>query len=111
MTERVSYYVDEHIANTVAKGLRQRGVDVLTTGEAGMIGASDEQQLAFARSEGRVLFTNDDDFLKLYAQGFEHAGIVYARQQHLSVGETIQGLMLIYEVLAGEEMKDHVEFL
>jgi len=111
MGERVSYYFDEHVANAIAKGLRQRGVEVLTTGEAERIGASDEEQLAFARSEDLSLLTNDDDFLKLHAEGFEHAGIVYARQQHLSIGETIQGLMLIYEVLSAEDMMNHVEFL
>ncbi len=111
MAERVSYYLDEHVASAITKGLRQRGVDVRTTGEAGLIGASDEQQLAFATEEGRVLFTNDDDFLRLHQAGSDHAGIVYVRQQHLSVGETIQGLMLIYEVLNAEEMKNHVEFL
>ncbi len=64
MAERGSYYFDEHVANAITKGLRQRGVDVRTTGEAGLIGASDEQQLAFATEEGRVLCTNDDDFLR-----------------------------------------------
>ncbi len=111
MAERVSYYFDEHVANSIAKGLRQRGVDVLTTGEAGMIGAPDDQQLALATKEGRVLFTNDDDFLRLHTAGSKHSGVVYVRQQHLSVGETIQALMLIYEVLTAEDMKDHVEFL
>jgi hypothetical protein len=33
-------------------GLRQRGIDVLTVPEASLLGAADEEQLAFARKEG-----------------------------------------------------------
>lgn len=75
-----------------------------------MLGASDEEHLAFARREGRVLFTQDDDFLRLHASGVEHAGIVYARQP-TAMGDMIHGLVLVVEVLDSEEMKGHLEFL
>ena len=74
-----------------------------------MIGASDEEQLLRAQRESRVLFTQDDDFLRLAAQGRPHAGIVYARQP-TAVCEIIYGLMLIYQILSSEEMRDHIEF-
>ena len=106
----VCYYTDENVAKAVVKGLRLRGVDVLTVPEAGKLGASDQAHLAFASSQSRVLFTQDDDFLSLAAQDHEHAGIVYARQQ-TSVGEIIRGLLLIYNVLSAEEMIGHIEFL
>ena len=48
MAGAVKFYTDEHSANAIAEGLRRRGVDALTTYEAGMLGASDEEQLAFA---------------------------------------------------------------
>ncbi len=51
----VRYYTDEHIARAVAAGLRLRGIDVLTAPEAGMLGASDEEHLALALTEGRVI--------------------------------------------------------
>lgn len=66
--------------------------------------------LTFARGEGRVLFTRDDDFLRLHASGVEHAGIVYARQP-AATGDVIHGLVRIAEVLTSEEMEGHVEFL
>ncbi len=110
MAETIRYYTDEQCAKAVAQGLRRRGVDVLTTPEAGRLGASDEEQLAFARRENRVLFTQGDDFLRLHASGFEHAGIVYVRQG-APPGEIIRGLMLIREVLDREAMRNHVEFL
>ena len=110
MAGAVKFYTDEHSANAIAEGLRRRGVDALTTYEAGRLGASDEEQLAFAAQEERVLFTQDDDFLRLHAVGVEHAGIAYA-QQGASLGDIIRGLMLIYEVLDTSDMKNHVEYL
>lgn len=110
MAGAVKFYTDEHSANAIAEGLRRRGVDALTTYEAGMLGASDEEQLAFAAQEERVLFTQDDDFLRLHAAGVDHAGIAYTRQA-ASLGDITRGLMLIYEVLDVNDMKNHVEYL
>jgi len=107
---KIRFYTDEHVAKAVVKGLRQRGVDVLTVPEAGMMGASDEQHLALARREGRVVFTQDDDFLRLHAAGADHAGIVYAPQQ-TSIGEIVYGLMLVCQVMDAEDMRGQVEYL
>lgn len=54
MGRRVSFYTDEHVAKTVIRGLRGRGVDVMTVAEAGLMGASDEEHLARALKDGRV---------------------------------------------------------
>ncbi|MEE4377293.1 MAG: DUF5615 family PIN-like protein [Candidatus Competibacteraceae bacterium] len=102
--------MDEHVAKAVIRGLRQRGVDVLTTPEASKLHATDEEHLAFALSERRVIFTQDNDFLKLAASGQPHAGIVYA-SQHSPIGHIIQGLMLIYQILDAEEMVGNIEYL
>jgi hypothetical protein len=78
--------------------------------EANKLGASDLEHLAFAFAEGRVLFTHDDDFLRLAAAGVRHAGIVYAHQR-TSIGEIIRGLMLIYQTVAAEDMTGQMEYL
>jgi hypothetical protein len=39
--QRISFYLDEHVARAVALGLRRRGIDVLTVQEAGSAGESD----------------------------------------------------------------------
>ncbi len=110
MAERIKLYTDEHVPKAVIRGLRERGVEVLTVPEAGMLGASDGEHLAFARREGRVLFTQDTDFLRLHASGAEHSGIVYARQQ-AAISEMIYGLMLVFELLEPGEMQGQLEFL
>lgn len=110
MSKRVRFYTDEHVPNSVVKGLRLRGIDVLTTKEAGMLGATDEEHVAFAKKEKRVIFTQDEDFLRLHSEGIEHSGIVYSHQR-TSVGDKVRGLVLIHQVLNLDEMKNHLEFL
>ena len=107
---KIRFYVDEHTPKAVIRGLRERGVDVLTVPDADMMGAQDQEHLTLARAEGRVIFTQDADFLRLAATGAEHVGIVYA-PQHTAVGVTVRGLMLIYQVLDAEEMIGKIEYL
>src|SRR6266516_1446372 len=105
------FHLDEHLSGSIAAGLRRRHVDVTTTREAGLAGAEDAVQLAFATSAGRVIVTQDADYLRLHAKGIAHAGIVYYPQRSLSIGEVLSGILLIHGLLSREEMKNHVEFL
>lgn len=93
------------------EGLRRRGIDVTTTPEAGLLSATDEYQAVYALAQGRVLFTHDRDFLRLSATGVAHAGIVYCDKNSKNLGEVIQGLVLIWELLEPDEMRNQVEFL
>ena len=110
MPEEIKYHMDEHVPTAVTTGLRARGVDVMTARESSLLAASDEAHLDRAAAEGRVIFTQDADFLRLHAKGLSHAGIVYTNQQ-TPIGEVIRGLMLIYRVLEPRDMHNHVEFL
>jgi predicted nuclease of predicted toxin-antitoxin system len=110
MGQPVKFYTDEHVARAVVRGLRHRGADVLTAKEAGLLSATDQEHLDRARVEGRILFTQDEDFLALHAAGTTHAGIAYAQQGN-SIGRIIRGLMLIYQVLEADDMDGHVEYL
>ena len=110
MPDPVRFYHDEHVPFAITLGVRRRGGDVQTVQEAGLRGATDDEQLAYAVATGRVVVTQDTDFLRLHATGRSHLGIIYASPQ-LSVGDIIRGLMLIQELLTAEEMVDHLEFL
>jgi predicted nuclease of predicted toxin-antitoxin system len=48
----------------IARALRQFGVDITTTIEAGLRTTSDEMQIEFLRRENRVMVTGDADFLR-----------------------------------------------
>ncbi len=111
MSQKIKFHLDESVSNAIANGLRKRGVDVTTSGESGLIGSSDKEQLAFALSQQRVIFTFDDDFLSLASTGIEHAGIIYTRQQRQSIGNIISSLVLVWECLDSEYMYGRIEFL
>ena len=107
----IKFYLDENVPAALSRGLRRRGVDVLTTLEAGRSGLPDDLQLAFALKEGRVMVTLDSDFIALAGRGAEHAGIAYAKPGTRSVGELIRTLLLIQGTLESAAMVGHVEYL
>jgi len=108
---QIKFHLDENVRNSIAQGLRRRGIDVTTTPEESLIGISDEAQLEFAISQSRVIFTQDTDFLRINSTNKNHPGIVYCSQGSKSIGEVVKGLVLIWELLEPEEMLGRVEFL
>ncbi len=107
----IRFRLDEHIPASIAAGLRRRAIDVTTTVEAGLVGADDRAQLAFAAASGRVLVTHDAGFLRLHREGSPHMGIAYGRQGAASLGEVLRRLVLIHDLLTPEEMADRIEYL
>ncbi|WP_155960363.1 DUF5615 family PIN-like protein [Fischerella sp. PCC 9605] len=57
MSRTIRFHLDENVSNAIADGLRRRDIDVTTTPEQGLISVSDEEQVAIALAEGRVIFT------------------------------------------------------
>lgn len=107
----IRFHLDEHIDAAIANGLRQRGIDSTTTADAGLLQATDEEHLAYALAEGRVVVTHDDDFLELHSRGIPHAGIAYCHMHARTIGQIIRGLVLVHQCLTAEEMRNEVEFL
>lgn len=111
MSILIKFHLDENVSNAIALGLRRRLIDVTTTPEERLLGTSDEEQLAFAFSQTRVIFTQDDDFLRLHQVSFVHAGIVYCHQGSHSIGQIVNTLTLIWECVSPEEMLGKLEFI
>ena len=111
MAGKIRFHLDECVAAAIADGLRRRGIDVTSTAERQLRESDDSRQLAFAKEEGRVLVTQDADFLRIHRRGIPHAGIVYYTAGSLSAGQILRGLILLHAVLASEEMTGHLEFL
>lgn len=111
MTPALRFHLDEHVNPAIADAWRIRGIDVTTTLEAGLTSASDDDQLAFAIRENRVLITHDQDFLVLAAKGRPHLGIGYCHQHTRTVGELIKALSLLAFCVEPAEIKDRIEFL
>ncbi len=84
---------NENIHPDVIAFLRTRGFDVLTAGEAGLLGAKDGTVLRRAWSEHRFVLTHDADFARLaVVEGEPIAGIVYLRPGHIRPQFTIDAL-------------------
>ena len=111
MSEIIRFHLDENVSNAIAESLRRRGIDVTTTPSALLIGFSDEEQIAFALEQDRVIFTQDTDFLRLNQEGVTHNGIVYCHKNSRSIGEIVRGLILIWEYVEPFEMHGRVEFI
>jgi len=109
MPRAIRIHLDENCSQAIAEGLRRRGIDVTTTPEVGLLGAIDVDQLAYCLAEGRIIFSYDDDLLRLAASGVEHAGIVYCQQRKRSIGDIVRGLVLIWERLDHVDMAGQVE--
>ncbi|HSB10177.1 MAG TPA: DUF5615 family PIN-like protein [Blastocatellia bacterium] len=105
------FHLDEHIAPAIASALRRRGIDVTTAYEANLLGSTDEAHLQFAHQSGRVIVTHDEDYLRLHAGGRSHAGIAFCRQGKRSIGEMLETLFLIYDVMSSDEMENKVVYL
>lgn len=111
MSDTIRFYFDEHISHAIRDGLRRRGIDVITPLDANRIAYSDEEQLAFAYNQGRVMVTHDPDYLALHRRGVPHAGIAWSQANKLSVGEMIEALQLIHDIYTAAEMQNQVEYL
>jgi predicted nuclease of predicted toxin-antitoxin system len=72
-------YADEQFPPKVSELLRTMGHDVLTVQEAGNanLGIPDEEVLAFAVCDNRVIITlNRQDFIRLHKSSPNHIGII-----------------------------------
>jgi len=105
------FHLDEHVDPAVAYGLRRRGIDVTTTAEVSLLSAPDESHLEFARRDGRIIFTNDADFLRFASRSADHPGIAYCARNARSIEFIVRHLCLMHDCLDADEMRGRVEYL
>lgn len=113
----IALYLDEDsIRHALVRGLRANGIDVLSTLEAGRLGAEDEDQLRFAVTERRTIYTaNLGHFHRLHTEwlraGCHHTGIVVLPDQRMPIGAQIRALTALTRAHTPETMRDCLEFL
>lgn len=92
-------YMDVHAPAGITRALRRRGVNVLTAQEDGAERLLDPDLLDRATACGRVVFTRDSDFLaegvRRQRAGLPFVTIVYAHQQHVSIGRCVDDLAVV----------------
>jgi len=111
MSQTIRFHLDEHVSHAIAHALRRPGVDVSTTMDAGLLGASDRDPLAYALSDRRVLVTHDPDLIELAHGDQRHTGIAYGDQERRLLRHVMGSLLLMWEALSPEEMAGHIEYL
>jgi len=107
----LKFHLDESVPHAVAHGLTLRGIDASTTTTAGLLGASDHEQLAFAIQSNRVLVTHDRNFLRLVASMADHPGLAYCPPMHRSIGQIVLSLVHLWRTTTSEQMRGRIEYL
>lgn len=109
----LGFYLDQHVKRAVTDGLRRRGVDVVTAYDDDQSRTDDEDLLIRAAALGRVLVTQDKDFLRIAARWQSDLrpfpGIVFAAQERVDTGQLIEYLELIARLLSADEIRGRVE--
>jgi predicted nuclease of predicted toxin-antitoxin system len=111
----LAFYMDHQFPAGVTRGLRLRKIDVLTTVDDGTERLADDLLLQRASDLGRVLVTHDTGFLDMADEwrtiGRQFAGIAFAVQQKLLIGNAIEYLELMAHAMTPEEMHNRLEYI
>ena len=104
----LSIYMDVHVPFAITRGLRRRGIDVLTSQQDGTTEMPDDQLLDRAMQLGRMLFSRDQDLLVEAAHrlriGKPFATVLFARQLDVSIGQCVMDLEIILKTGQPEEI-------
>ncbi len=108
-------YFDEDADARLAEALRRRGYDVETTVAAGLLEASDEEQLTHAVSQQRVLVTHNIKHFPwvhaaLMEAGTAHWGIAILIG-HSAIGTWLRRMETLLNRFSAEELKNLLLFL
>jgi hypothetical protein len=108
-------YMDAHVPAAITAGLRRRGLNVLTSQEDGTDRLADDRLLERASELNRVLFSQDDDMLRLASErqrtGRPFGGVIYAHQLSAGIGTLVEDLELVLTCSDPSEVVSRVVFL
>jgi predicted nuclease of predicted toxin-antitoxin system len=111
----IALYMDENVQGQIVRGLRRRGVDVLTAEEDGWGERPDPEVLDRAGELSRVAFSRDQDFLREAVRrqrsGEPLVGVIYAHQRRVSIGRCIEDLELLAQAGSAEDFVNRVYYL
>jgi predicted nuclease of predicted toxin-antitoxin system len=111
----LAIYMDVQVPAAITRGLRRRGITVLTAQEDGATRFPDPALLDRATLLGHILFTRDQDLLAEAAarlrRGERFATVVFARQLEVSIGRCISDLEIIAQGSKPEEACNQIVYL
>ena len=108
----LSLYMDVHVPRAIARSLIAEGVDVITAQEDGCARMPDPELLDRASSLCRILFSRDEDLLaeavRRQRASISFAGVIYAHQMRVNIGQCVHDLLLLAECLMPAEVVNSV---
>ena len=113
---KICLYLDEDAMDwDLIRALRLRGIDVVNVQEVGTQGSSDNEQLDWATSQGRVIYShNISDFCRLHSQylesGRNHAGIALI-PQNTTIGDQVRAIVAFVSQRTSENIQNECIFL
>ena len=114
---QIRLYIDEDsFDKSLVAAFRSADFDVTTVADANKQSYSDEDQLAWAAEQERVIYSyNRRDFCRLHNEFLSaernHAGIIVLRQQRYSVGQQLRGMLTLTAIRTAEDMVNQLVFL
>ena len=112
---RVKFQADADLHQPIVEGVRRRepSIDFKSSNEAELPGLADPTVLAKAASEGRVLVSHDfrtmpGHFFRFIAEA-RSPGVILISQD-LSIGQAIEGLILVWSASDPEDWINRLEY-
>ncbi|GAK59978.1 hypothetical protein U27_06965 [Candidatus Vecturithrix granuli] len=106
----IHVYTDEDMYGTIARALRERGYDAISTPEAGNLGQTDVDAVSQQRA---ILTFNVRDFVQLHAEYLQnnnsHWGIIVSKR--FPIGEIVKRMLHLLNAMTVDEMQNKLEYL
>lgn len=115
----IKYLLDEHIDPRLRKALKKLAPELTVwgIGDPGTptLGTPDPQILIWCEAHGFSLVTNNRASMPVHLQAClaegRHVPGIFIINTRMSLGETAEELILIWEASAPEEYQDHLRYL
>lgn len=108
-------YMDIHVPLPITRGLRRRGLNVLTAQEDQTTRLPDTELLRRAHGLGRMLFSQDEDLIfeaiRCQRGSEPFATVIFTRQLDLSIGRCIGDLETLAKAAEPEDAQGQIIFL
>ena len=117
MMSKIKLYIDEDASREAfINALHRANIDCLTTSEANNLSCSDSEQLIWATSNNRVIYTfNVRDYCQLHTSYMQseknHQGIIVVERQSYSIGEQLRGIQKLVDTFSAEELQNQLVFI
>jgi Domain of unknown function (DUF5615) len=113
---KIRFQGDYDLKRAIISGVKRRipEIDFKNADDAQLRGLDDQEVLAYAAREGRILVSHDRSTMPIHFANFvlaqESPGLILI-EQSLPVREAIEDILLIWEASEAEEWINRLEFI